>query len=257
MRWACSATTNPATLYCARNDMPAGRSARGTGEGFIASDIPALLSHTRDVIFLQDKEIGVLDRQGVSVYDAYGKTRQHAIFHVDWDLSSAEKGGYAHYMLKEIHEQPTALQSTFTPRAGTPGQYSWLPVTPQEARALRKISIVACGTAYHAGVLREVCHRAAGARARWRRPSPANTATGTPSSARTSCSSPSPRAERPPTPWPPSAKPSAGARRVIALCNVVGSTIAREAGEENTLYTYAGPGDRRGQHQGLHRPRLN
>ena len=142
----------PNALFCARNDSPLVIGAKD-GEGFIASDIPALLSHTRDVIFLQDKEIGVLDRQGVSVYDAYGKTRQHAIFHVDWDLSSAEKGGYAHYMLKEIHEQPTALQSTFTPRAGTPGQYSWLPVTPQEARALRKISIVACGTAYHAGVL--------------------------------------------------------------------------------------------------------
>ena len=90
----------PNALFCARNDSPLVIGAKD-GEGFIASDIPALLSHTRDVIFLQDKEIGVLDRQGVSVYDAYGKTRQHAIFHVDWDLSSAEKGGYAHYMQYE------------------------------------------------------------------------------------------------------------------------------------------------------------
>lgn len=139
----------PDVLYCARNDSPLVIGARD-GEGFIASDIPALLSHTRDVIFLQDREIGVLDRRGVSVYDAYGKTRQHAVFHVDWDLSSAEKGGYAHYMLKEIHEQPTALQSTFTPRAAG---YDWLPITREEARALRKISIVACGTAYHAGMV--------------------------------------------------------------------------------------------------------
>ena len=142
----------PDTLYCARNDSPLVIGAKD-GEGFIASDIPALLSHTRDVIFLQDREIGILNRRGVSVYDAYGKTRQHAVFHVDWDLSSAEKGGYAHYMLKEIHEQPTALQSTFAPRASAPGTYDWLPVTREQARALSKISIVACGTAYHAGMV--------------------------------------------------------------------------------------------------------
>ncbi len=229
----------PNALFCARNDSPLVIGAKD-GEGFIASDIPALLSHTRDVIFLQDKEIGVLDRQGVSVYDAYGKTRQHAIFHVDWDLSSAEKGGYAHYMLKEIHEQPTALQSTFTPRAGTPGQYSWLPVTPQEARALRKISIVACGTAYHAGVLgkyaierlaRVPVEAEIASEYRYRDPivgenelfiavSQSGETADTLAALR--------EAKR------------RGAR-VMAICNVVGSTITREVGEENTLYTYAGP----------------
>ena len=135
----------PGVLYCARNDSPLVIGARD-GEGFIASDIPALLSHTRDVIFLQDKEIGVLDAHGISVFDAYGKSREHALFHVDWDLSSAEKGGYAHYMLKEIHEQPTALQKTFAPRySGKPGDYAWLPLTAGEVKNLRKISIVACG----------------------------------------------------------------------------------------------------------------
>lgn len=226
----------PDVLYCARNDSPLVIGARD-GEGFIASDIPALLSHTRDVIFLQDREIGVLDRRGVSVYDAYGKTRQHAVFHVDWDLSSAEKGGYAHYMLKEIHEQPTALQSTFTPRAAG---YDWLPITREEARALRKISIVACGTAYHAGMVgKHAIERLArvpveaeiASEYRYRDPivgenelfiavSQSGETADTLAALR--------EAKR------------RGAR-VMAVCNVVGSTITREVGEENTLYTYAGP----------------
>lgn len=80
----------PGNLYCARNDSPLVVGARN-GEGFIASDIPALLSHTRDVIFLQDREIAVLNRQGISVFDAYGNHCHHAVFHVDWDLTSAER----------------------------------------------------------------------------------------------------------------------------------------------------------------------
>ncbi len=226
----------PDVLYCARNDSPLVIGARD-GEGFIASDIPALLSHTRDVIFLQDREIGVLDRRGISVYDAYGKTRQHAVFHVDWDLSSAEKGGYAHYMLKEIHEQPTALQSTFTPRAAG---YDWLPITREEARALRKISIVACGTAYHAGMVgkyaierlaRVPVEAEIASEYRYRDPivgenelfiavSQSGETADTLAALR--------EAKR------------RGAQ-VMAVCNVVGSTITREVGEENTLYTYAGP----------------
>ena len=226
----------PDVLYCARNDSPLVIGA-WDGEGFIASDIPALLSHTRDVIFLQDREIGVLDRRGISVYDAYGKTRQHAVFHVDWDLSSAEKGGYAHYMLKEIHEQPTALQSTFTPRAAG---YDWLPITREEARALRKISIVACGTAYHAGMVgkyaierlaRVPVEAEIASEYRYRDPivgenelfiavSQSGETADTLAALR--------EAKR------------RGAQ-VMAVCNVVGSTITREVGEENTLYTYAGP----------------
>ena len=125
--------------------------AASSGEGFIASDIPALLSHTRDVIFLQDKEIAVLNRQGISVFDAYGNHCHHPVFHVDWDLTSAEKGGYAHYMLKEIHEQPEAARKTAAPRLDVPEE-NWLPICPEEAKRLKKITIVACGTAYHAGI---------------------------------------------------------------------------------------------------------
>lgn len=229
----------PGALYCARNDSPLVIGTKD-GEGFIASDIPALLSHTRDVIFLQDKEIGVLSGSGVSVYDAYGKSREHAPFHVDWDLSSAEKGGYAHYMLKEIHEQPSALQNTFSPRADGPGEYGWLPLTPDEVRALDKISIVACGTAYHAGVVgkyaierlaRVPVEAEIASEYRYRDPivGPNELFIAVSQSGETADTLAALREAR-----------RRGAR-VIAICNVVGSTITREVGERNTLYTYAGP----------------
>ena len=228
----------PGDLYCARNDSPLVVGARD-GEGFIASDIPALLSHTRDVIFLQDKEIAVLNRQGISVFDAYGNHCHHPVFHVDWDLTSAEKGGYAHYMLKEIHEQPEAARKTTAPRLDVPEE-NWLPICPEEAKRLKKITIVACGTAYHAGIYGQYAieklaripvEAAIASEYRYRDPiigedelfiavSQSGETADTLAALR--------EAKR------------RGAH-VIALCNVVGSTIAREAGEENTLYTYAGP----------------
>lgn len=226
----------PEVLYCARNDSPLVIGAKN-GEGFIASDIPALLSHTRDVIFLQDREIGVLDRYGVSVYDAYGRSRQHAVFHVDWDLSSAEKGGYAHYMLKEIHEQPQALQSTFAPRNSEKG-YDWLPLNGDEVRELRKITIVACGTAYYAGVLgKYLIERLArvpveaeiASEYRYRNPiiGQSELVIAVSQSGETADTLAALREAK-----------RQGAQ-VLAICNVVGSTIAREADE--TIYTYAGP----------------
>ena len=228
----------PGNLYCARNDSPLVVGARD-GEGFIASDIPALLSHTRDVIFLQDKEIAVLNRQGISVFDAYGNHCHHPVFHVDWDLTSAEKGGYAHYMLKEIHEQPEAARKTAAPRLDVPEE-NWLPIRPEEAKRLKKITIVACGTAYHAGIYGQYAieklaripvEAAIASEYRYRDPiigedelfiavSQSGETADTLAALR--------EAKR------------RGAH-VIALCNVVGSTIAREVGEENTLYTYAGP----------------
>lgn len=228
----------PGDLYCARNDSPLVVGARD-GEGFIASDIPALLSHTRDVIFLQDKEIAVLNRQGISVFDAYGNHCHHPVFHVDWDLTSAEKGGYAHYMLKEIHEQPEAARKTAAPRLDVPEE-NWLPIRPEEAKRMKKITIVACGTAYHAGIYGQYAieklaripvEAAIASEYRYRDPiigedelfiavSQSGETADTLAALR--------EAKR------------RGAH-VIALCNVVGSTIAREAGEGNTLYTYAGP----------------
>ncbi len=230
----------PGVLYCARNDSPLVIGAE-KGEAFIASDIPALLSHTRDVIFLEDKEIGLLTADSISIFDIYGNPKEHGFFHVDWDLSSAEKGGYAHYMLKEIHEQPEALQKTFTPRfSGKAMDYSWFPMSLEEAKRLRKISIVACGTAYHAGVLgkyaieklaRLPVEAEIASEYRYRDPiigdnelfiavSQSGETADTLAALR--------EAKR------------RGAK-AMAICNVVGSTIAREVGDENTLYTYAGP----------------
>lgn len=230
----------PGVLYCARNDSPLVIGVK-PGEGFIASDIPAILSHTRDVIFLEDKEIGILDEQGIRVLDMYGNYKEHALFHVDWDLASAEKGGFAHYMLKEIHEQPLALQKTFTPRfTGKGTGEGWFPMDADEARKLRKISIVACGTAYHAGMLgkyaieklaRLPVEADIASEYRYRDPivgenelfisiSQSGETADTLAALR--------EAKR------------RGAK-VMAICNVVGSTIAREVGDQNTLYTYAGP----------------
>ena len=155
----------PNALFCARNDSPLVIGAKD-GEGFIASDIPALLSHTRDVIFLQDKEIGVLDRQGVSVYDAYGKTRQHAIFHVDWDLSSAEKGGYAHYMLKEIHEQPHSPAKHLHAQGGHAGSVQLAASHPPGGACASQNQHCGVRDGLPCGGAGEVRHRAAGACAR-------------------------------------------------------------------------------------------
>ncbi len=230
----------PRVLYCARNDSPLVIGAK-EAEAFLASDIPALLSHTRDVIFLQDREIGVLREDSVSIYDSYGNHKEHAIFHVDWDLSSAEKGGFAHYMLKEIHEQPVALQNTLSPRyPESPKEYPWLPLSLAEANALQKISIVACGTAYHTGMLakyaieklaRVPVEAAIASEYRYRNPIIGNNELfiAVSQSGETADTLAALREAK-----------RRGAR-VMAICNVVGSTITREVGEAHTLYTYAGP----------------
>ena len=88
----------------------------GKEESFIASDVPAILRYTRDYYLLEQEEIAVLDHSGVKVYDAYGVEVQKERKTADWDMDAAEKGGYAHFMLKEIHEQPTAIKTTITPR---------------------------------------------------------------------------------------------------------------------------------------------
>ena len=230
----------PGALYCARNDSPLVVGSKA-GECFLASDIPALLSHTRDVLFLDDKEIARLDANGVAVFDAYGDPCSHEFFHVEWDLDSAEKGGYAHYMLKEIHEQPEALQKTFASRRPlVPGEYNWLPLSKEEAKNLRKITIVACGTAYHAGMVgkyaieklaRLPAEAEIASEYRYRDPvmgvdelfiavSQSGETADTLAALR--------EAKR-------------RGVRTLAICNVLGSTITREVGECNTLYTYAGP----------------
>jgi len=228
----------PNRLFCARNDSPLVIGFCG-GEGFIASDIPAILSHTRDVIFMEDREIGVIDEEDVKVFDVYGRECTPSVFHVSWNLSSAEKNGYAHYMLKEIHEQPEALQKTLTGR-NDPDDLSWLPLTCDEAEKLSGITIIGCGTACHAGMLARYAMEKLtrlsvdveiASEYRYRDPvvvenelviaiSQSGETADTLAAFR--------EAKR------------RGAK-LMAVCNAVGSTLSREAGESRTLYTYAGP----------------
>lgn len=122
---------------------------------FIASDIPAILSHTRQYIQLGDGEIAVLTRKDVTAYDAAGHLLDKEVQLVNWDVSSAEKGGHAHFMIKEILEQPQALSATISPRIGPDGDIvlDGITLTEDQLRDLNKLCIVACGSAYHAGVV--------------------------------------------------------------------------------------------------------
>lgn len=138
---------NPDVVIAARKDSPL-VIGLGNNENFIASDVTALLEYTRDCIVLDDKEIAVVKKNEVSVFNQDMKKVSKAILRVDWDVVSAEKGGYKHFMLKEIFEQPESLKATISPRIEKrTGRFTLnnpLPVP-------EKIFIVACGTAYHAG----------------------------------------------------------------------------------------------------------
>ncbi len=131
----------------------------GKGENFIASDVPAVLEHTREVYFLEQKQLAVLYADHVDLFDEDGNKVIQKPFHVDWDLSSAEKNGYPHFMLKEIHEQPKALLDTMRPRLVYDGekpsdiQFEEVKLTNDDWKNAKRIVITACGTAYHAGVV--------------------------------------------------------------------------------------------------------
>lgn len=129
----------------------------GKTENFIASDVPALLEHTREVIYLEDREIAVLYNDHVDLFTELGERIIRTPFHVDWDIEAAEKGGYEHFMLKEIHEQPKALKDTLgahlTEKNGTfKINFNEIDIDSSWGQAERVV-IAACGTAYHAGVV--------------------------------------------------------------------------------------------------------
>lgn len=126
----------------------------GKGENFIASDIPAILEHTRDVYILEDKEVVVLAKDEIKVFNNYGARVDKKVFHVDWDVASAEKSGYEHFMMKEMCEEPKVIRDTISPRIyGNKIILDKINISAQELESIRKIFIVACGTAYHAGVV--------------------------------------------------------------------------------------------------------
>ncbi len=126
----------------------------GAGCAFLASDVTAVIRYTREVSYMEDGEIAVLTRDGVQVYNSLMQpvTKEHHI--VDWDIDAAEKGGYEHFMFKEIMEQPDALRKTISPRIRD-GQIvlEGLSLTPEKLREIRKIAIIACGSSYHVGMV--------------------------------------------------------------------------------------------------------
>ncbi|MGK0464852.1 glutamine--fructose-6-phosphate transaminase (isomerizing) [Clostridium sp.] len=229
----------PDKLVAVRKDSPL-IVGLGKDEFFVASDIPAVLNHTREVYLLEDKEFVIISSEGIKLINAEGEAISKEIFHVTWDAESAEKGGYEHFMLKEIHEQPKAIRDTMTSRIvlGEPITLDDINITKEQIKKLNKIYIVACGTAYHAGAVgKYVIEKLAripveldiASEFKYRDPimdentlmiviSQSGETADTMSALRLA--------------------KSKGAR-VIAVTNVVGSAASREA--DDVLYTWAGP----------------
>lgn len=145
----------PDTLICTKKDNPL-VIGLGEGENFIASDIPAIIAYTRRTYIMNDGEIAVVKKDSIWVTDRKGNPITKKVFEVNWNAEAAEKGGYEHFMLKEIHEQPKAVRDTISPRINkenTQVVLDELKWTKEYVENFNKIYIVACGTAYHAGLV--------------------------------------------------------------------------------------------------------
>ena len=143
----------PNALIAARKDSPLIIGC-GENENFIASDVTAVISHTRDVIYMEDGEIAVLTAEGVNLFNDEMDPIDKPHSHIDWDVSAAEKGGYPHFMLKEINEQPAAIMATVSPRVEDGLPVLRIPeLTDEVLRGIGRVHLVGCGTAMHAGMV--------------------------------------------------------------------------------------------------------
>ena len=143
----------PDRIIAARKDAPL-LLGYGKGCNFLASDVTAIIKHTRDVAYMEDGEVAVLTREGIEVYDALEQKVEKKHFSIDWEVSAAEKGGYQHFMLKEIMEQPEALRRAISPRIKD-GRviFDDLKLPVEKMREFTRIFIVACGSSYHVGMI--------------------------------------------------------------------------------------------------------
>ena len=213
----------------------------GKDEFFVASDIPAILSHTRDVVFLGDEEMAVITRSGVEFTDYDGRAVSKTTQRVMWDPIAAEKGGHKHFMLKEIYEQPTAARDTILGRVSLDRGRIFLAdlnIPDEKFRRLQKVTVIACGTSWHAGLVGKYLIEALahvpvevdyGSEYRYRNPivSDDELAIVITQSGETADTLAALRESK-----------RKGASS-IAICNVVGSMATREA--DGTVYTHAGP----------------
>lgn len=229
---------HPGELYAVRKDSPliVGQSKGGN---FIASDVPAILKYTRDVCFIENEEIVKLTEQEMAFYNVDGETIEKEFETIQWDISAAEKGGYEHFMLKEMYEQPKAAADTLNPRIkGNQIKIEELGMTDEEIKAIKKLYIVACGSAYHTGVTAKYVFEGMAripvevdlaSEFRYRNPIfEENTMVIIVSQSGETADSLAALREA-----------KENGIRTLGIVNVVGSSIAREA--DNVIYTWAGP----------------
>ena len=230
----------PDKIICSKKDNPL-IVGLGDGENYIASDIPAILNYTRKTYIMNDGEIAIVQKDKVWVMDLAGKPISKKVFEVNWDAEAAEKGGFEHFMLKEIYEQPKAIRDTMSCRITENGQhvhFDELNWTPEDVNSIGKIMITACGTAYHAGLLakyfieklaRIPVEVDIASEYRYRDPL---------TDSKTLCIIISQSGETIDTLAALKEAKRLGARS-LAITNVVGSSISREA--DQVAYTWAGP----------------
>lgn len=238
--FAVISSREPDKMVCVRKENPLVVGI-GEGENYIASDIPAILKHTRKIYLMDENEVAVITKEDINFFAENGEPVKKEVFNVTWDVSAAEKGGYEHFMIKEIHEQPKAVKDTMLSRIDADSdtiKLDDIKLTKADLEKISKIFIVACGTAYHAGLVgKHLIEKLAGipvevdiaSEFRYRNPLvDENTLVIIISQSGETLDTLAALKEA-----------KAKGARILSVVNVVGSSIARES--HDVLYTWAGP----------------